>query len=78
MPKKRTVDQYSQKQRIYKLIAALSHAFADKLSDRSRDKTDLIGYALQYLGRTRWRRSDFKEIENLTIKEIIDIFENNE
>jgi hypothetical protein len=75
MPKKRYIHTISRKERVSQLFEALAHVFRDKQSDRPQNNTDIKTYATHYLGKGRWRKEDFQEIEHMTIKEFIEIFE---
>jgi|AntAceMinimDraft_10_1070366.scaffolds.fasta_scaffold598891_1 hypothetical protein len=68
----------SRKVQISNLLKCLSNAIIEhpEIQYRKRDqrphRTDLIGIALQYGKTYGARRTDFEEIRNLTIGEIID------
>lgn len=71
---KRYVDKLQKKEKIYYLFRSISHVMGDKMSDEPKSNTTFIKYALQYLGR-KWKPSDFDSIKDITIGEIIDMFE---
>jgi hypothetical protein len=77
MPKKRYIYTLPKTQRIIDMFRGLANVFADKQSVEPKSNTDVIGYALHYLGR-KWRREDFSEIMDLTVRDIIEMVENNE
>ena len=74
MPRKRYIHTIPKTYRIIDLFVGLGNAFKDKQSFDPPSNTDLIGYALQYLGR-KWKREDYEEILDMKVSEIIEMVE---
>jgi len=73
MPKKRYIDFLTIKERIATVISAISFVSADYLSEDKKN-TSFKKYMTHYLG-SKWKVSDIEQIENMTLKEIIELYE---
>jgi len=73
MPKKRYIDTLILKERIAAVISAISFVSGDYLNEKKKN-TSFKKYMTQYLG-SKWKVSDIEQIENMTLKEIIELYE---
>jgi hypothetical protein len=74
MPRTREFKKLPVKEQVYLLLTSLNNAIMEhpELHDVKQHKTDLIGIACQY--RKSIKREDFEEIKDMTVQDIIDLF----